>query len=70
MTPPVHPPCACGHLDVLHNLSSSGRRTGCSISTGPHATPCGCRAYEQPDDTQRRLLGLATADEDEEVTPS
>ncbi len=54
-TPPVHPPCAaCGHLDVLHNLSSTGRRTGCSISDGPRATPCGCTAYEQPDGARRK----------------
>lgn len=37
----------CGHLDVLHDLSTSNpkRRTRCSVSSGPKATPCGCRRF-------------------------
>jgi hypothetical protein len=52
VTAPNHLPCVCGHLDVLHNISpTSGRRTGCSISDGPKATPCGCKTFEAaPDD--------------------
>lgn len=38
------PRCTCGHLDVFHNLTGTGRK-GCSISTGAKATPCGCKAF-------------------------
>lgn len=39
-------PCQCGHLDVLHDISKqSKQRTACSVSSGPKATPCGCRRY-------------------------
>lgn len=42
-------PCAtegCGHLDVFHDISKTTRqRTACSVSSGPKATPCGCRRF-------------------------
>lgn len=37
--------CTCEHLDVLHNLTAGGRRTACSVSTGPNADQCGCRTF-------------------------
>lgn len=43
--PFVLPSCQCRHLDVFHNLNGHGERTTCSTSSGPDATPCGCRAY-------------------------
>ncbi|OLT13060.1 hypothetical protein BJF79_03955 [Actinomadura sp. CNU-125] len=47
--PPARPGpgvvCTCEHLDVLHNLTATGRRTACSVSTGPNATRCGCREF-------------------------
>lgn len=45
--PPARPGqvCTCQHLDVFHNLTASGRRTGCSVSTGPTADHCGCRSF-------------------------
>ncbi|GAA2696386.1 hypothetical protein [Actinoplanes palleronii] len=36
-TEPVR--CTCGDLDVLHNLSTSGERTGCSSSL------CDCKRF-------------------------
>lgn len=40
------PHCRCGHGAELHNLAGDRiTRKGCSISTGRHATPCGCKAY-------------------------
>ena len=49
-TPPARPGQICGtcdHLDVLHDISkTTGRRTACSVSSGPKATRCGCRAFE------------------------
>lgn len=39
-------PCQCGHLDVFHDISKTTRqRTACSVSSGPKATPCGCRRF-------------------------
>jgi hypothetical protein len=35
----------CGHGEELHNLTDDKRRTGCSVSTGANATPCGCRTF-------------------------
>jgi len=46
--PPARPTfrtCECKHLELLHNLTDSKRRTACSVSTGPKATPCGCRSF-------------------------
>jgi len=40
----TYPPmlrCVCGDLDVLHNLSTVGKRTGCSNSN------CDCRAFTE-----------------------
>jgi hypothetical protein len=43
---PTFPVCACGHGRGMHNISpSTGRRTGCSESAGPKATPCGCKQF-------------------------
>jgi hypothetical protein len=49
VTPPARPGQICGacaHLDVLHDISkTTGRRTACSVSSGPKATPCGCKTF-------------------------
>lgn len=43
---PVHLVCRCGHGVGLHGLSpSTGRRTGCSTSSGPTAVPCPCKTF-------------------------
>lgn len=42
------PVCTCGHLPTSHDLPKRKAgyvRTGCSVSEGPKATPCGCTAY-------------------------
>lgn len=39
--------CLCGHLEVEHNIRGNGTRSGCSRSTGPKATPCPCKSYEE-----------------------
>lgn len=48
--------CECGHLDLFHNLSAKGERTGCSWHEGPANTPCGCKRFTeaaQPPSTSR-----------------
>lgn len=47
--PPEHR-CTCGHLDVFHNYGKRSGvqvRTGCSVSDGAKAVPCGCPLYEE-----------------------
>jgi len=47
--PPEHR-CTCGHLDVFHNYGKRCGvqvRTGCSISDGAKAVPCGCPLYQE-----------------------
>lgn len=39
--------CACGHTIVVHDLTKTGVRTACSVSTGKQATPCSCIRFEQ-----------------------
>lgn len=45
MTASLIPNCACGHLKVLHDIRGNGSRGACSVSTGPEADRCGCKAY-------------------------
>lgn len=48
-SPPQHR-CGCGHLEVFHDLPKRKAgyvRTGCSWTTGPQLTPCGCQLYEE-----------------------
>ena len=38
--------CNCGHLDVSHGFARDNRtRTACSVSSGPKATPWGCKTF-------------------------
>lgn len=37
--------CMCGHVLVLHDISKTGQRSRCSVSSGPKATRCGCRKF-------------------------
>jgi hypothetical protein len=37
--------CVCGELEVAHNIRANGTRGACSVSRGPKATPCGCKAF-------------------------
>lgn len=35
--------CDCGHNDSLHMMDKTKKR--CSVSTGEHSEPCGCKDY-------------------------
>jgi hypothetical protein len=37
--------CVCGHDEASHGLDRHGRRTACSVATGPAGTPCPCPAW-------------------------
>lgn len=42
--------CACGHLDVFHDLKerkAGWTRTACSWTTGPQISVCGCQLYQE-----------------------
>lgn len=51
---PILRVCVCTHVESLHNLSTDQkRRTGCSVSDGPKATPCGCKAFKEKPEVVR-----------------
>lgn len=35
----------CGHPETSHDLDRKGRRTACSVTTGPTGDRCACRAH-------------------------
>jgi len=45
---PAEHHCTCAHSAVLHNLSPTRGRTGCSF-IGPRGVVCGCRLFTEGD---------------------
>jgi hypothetical protein len=42
-----HKTCTCGHGIGEHAIRANKTRGACSRSTGPKATPCPCKSYEE-----------------------